>query len=652
MALTPSLLHCLRSISQLATDSPSTAAFLKGTSELLQSNLAAKAVVCLQATRGTWADAGQPSERSGRSSALVQLAADALVREGPVSVGGWVACPMLVDCSAHAETRASLVLLIQHETPAQMLPLVEALAQHIGALFHLLGQGLSQARQIRRLSSLLALSQEWYQTTETEPLLGRMAEAATQLLDADRASIFLWDRPNHSLVGRPALGMADGELRVPDDAGIVGEVIRKRIPRRIDASLEPGHINRTVDARTGYLTSTVLCAPLVTTAGDCLGAFEVLNKRQGQFTQEDEDELVQLARHAALALDQTQQWEQLLAQHERLVQQAAAGAELIGSSPRIDALRSSIAKIADTDLAVLLLGQNGTGKEVVARQLHFNSRRRGNPFIAVNCAALTETLLESELFGHEKGAFTDAYESRAGKFELATGGTLFLDEIGDMSAAGQAKLLRVLEDKKVVRVGGTAPIHAEVRIIAATNQNLAELVKQGRFRKDLYFRLNVVVIELPPLAERGDDILLLAEHFLSSFCRSIGRRAPKLTAAARKKLLSHPWPGNVRELRNVMERLAYLSTEQKIEAEDLAFVDLATNERAMMTIEGPLTEATRIFQVRYVERTLDRARGNMSEAARLLGLHRSNLYRKMRQLGMAGVEDSHGHDERTPSDAT
>ena len=253
---------------------------------------------------------------------------------------------------------------------------------------------------------------------------------------------------------------------------------------------------------------------------------------------------------------------ELLERHEKLVEQAAQDTLLVGESPAIQAVRATARRIADTDLAVLILGENGTGKEVVARAIHFGSRRRKHPFIAVNCAALTETLLESELFGHEKGAFTDAHEARAGKFELASGGTLFLDEIGDMSLAGQSKLLRVLEDKTIVRVGGSRPIHTDVRVLAATNQKLAELVRAKRFREDLYFRLNVVSLELPPLRERGDDVMLLAEHFLQQFCKRAGRRVPKFTAAARKRLESHTWPGNVRELRNLMERLAYLSSRR------------------------------------------------------------------------------------------
>jgi len=289
---------------------------------------------------------------------------------------------------------------------------------------------------------------------------------------------------------------------------------------------------------------------------------------------------------------------------------------------------------------VLLLGENGTGKEVVSRSIHFGSRRRKDPFIAVNCAAIAETLLESELFGHEKGAFTDAHESRAGKFELAAGGTLLLDEIGDMSLAGQAKLLRVLEEKTIVRVGGSRPIHTDVRILAATNQKLVELVRAKRFREDLYFRLNVVTLELPPLRARGDDVMLLAEHFLREFSKRAGRRVPKFSAAARKRLESHTWPGNVRELRNLMERLAYLTTGDRIEAEDLAFIlSPSAGTPAAIGAGLNLNDATHEFQRNHVQQAIDAARGNVSQAAKNLGVHRSNLYRKMRQLGMETSEE-------------
>jgi Nif-specific regulatory protein len=260
----------------------------------------------------------------------------------------------------------------------------------------------------------------------------------------------------------------------------------------------------------------------------------------------------------------------------------------------------------------------------------------------VNCAALTETLLESELFGHEKGAFTDAREMRRGKFELARQGTLFLDEIGDMSPGGQAKLLRVLEEKVVVRVGGSTPITTDARVLAATNQNLAELVQTKKFREDLYFRLNVVTLEMPPLRTRGEDIGELAEFFLTGFSLQARRKAPKLTAAARKKLLAHAWPGNVRELRNMMERIAYLvpDEQEKIDVSDLAFI-LSPKAPAdgVFSLDEPLANATRRFQIEYIRRHIDASRGNMTLAAERMGLHRSNLYRKMRQLGMEVVEE-------------
>jgi Nif-specific regulatory protein len=379
----------------------------------------------------------------------------------------------------------------------------------------------------------------------------------------------------------------------------------------------------------------LLCVPLRGRSGELFGAFELINKVAGSFTKEDEEALGELAAHAAVALENAQDRQQLLSASRHIADEAAEKVRLVGESPAIEALRSIIRRVADTDLAVLILGENGTGKEVVAQSIHYLSRRRDQPFVAVNCAAIPETLAESELFGHEKGAFTDAHEARAGKFELAAGGTLFLDEIGDLSLSGQAKLLRVLEEKVLVRVGGSTPIHTDARLLTATNQNLAEMVRAKRFREDLYFRLNVVAVDLPPLRGRGDDILLLGEHFLNDFCRRARRKTPQLTAAARKRLMEHSWPGNVRELRNLMERLAYLSTEDRIEAEDLAFIlSPAAQTLLVADFNQPLADATNRFQTEYIRRQVEQSGGNMSLAATRLGLHRSNLYRKMRQLGM------------------
>jgi DNA-binding NtrC family response regulator len=365
------------------------------------------------------------------------------------------------------------------------------------------------------------------------------------------------------------------------------------------------------------------------------GAFEMINKIDGSFTDDDESALVELATHAAIALENTQQVEQLIKTRNQIADQSAGEVQLIGQCPAIEALRSTVQRVANTDLAILVLGENGTGKEVVSQMIHYLSRRRNEPLVAVNCAAMTETLLESELFGHEKGAFTDAHDTRIGKFEMASGGTLFLDEIGDMSLSGQSKLLRVLEEKIVVRVGGSTNIHTDARVIAATNQNLAEMVREKRFREDLYFRLNVVTLDLPALRQRGEDIIVLAEHFLANFCIKARRKPPKFSAAAKKRLLGHAWPGNVRELRNLMERLAYLSSGDKVDAEDLAFILSPDAEGpAMFSWDLPLADATKSFQVEYIKKLIEQSRGNMTEAAKRLGLHRSNLYRKMRQLDM------------------
>lgn len=523
----------------------------------------------------------------------------------------------------------------QGQVPTEAQNLLVSLGMAVYEAWKRVGAFHQTCRRVSRLETLLQIASRWNQTQELESLLVEIAEAAARLMECDRASIFLWDRATHTLVGRPALGVPGGELRIPDDRGVVGYVLQTGHPGRADAQTNPEWIDRQVDDTTGYRTRSVLAVPLRGRTGEMFGVFELLNKRQGRFTAEEEVELMELAAQAAVALENARDRQQLVSSHRRLVEAAAEGVELLGRSPAIEAIRSSILRVADTELPVLILGENGTGKEVVARAIHFHSRRRDKPFVPVNCAAIPDTLAESELFGHEKGAFTDARERRSGKFELASEGTLFLDEIGDLSLNIQAKLLRVLEEKMIVRVGGTHPIPTAARVIAATNQQLGELVRSRQFREDLFYRLNVVSLELPPLRDRPGDIMLLAEHFLKEFCRQARRPVPRFSPEARARLETHGWSGNVRELRNLMERLAYLGPEDVIESSDLAFI-LSPRGRDTMAVEAnrPLAEATAQFQSAYIRRAIERAEGNMTLAAEQLGLHRSNLYRKMRQLGL------------------
>ncbi|PQO45495.1 sigma-54-dependent Fis family transcriptional regulator [Blastopirellula marina] len=496
----------------------------------------------------------------------------------------------------------------------------------------------TQVDRATRLKALLSMVQRWHQSDDLPSLLNEMAESSTEFFQAERASIFLWDKPKHQLIGRPALGVEDGKLVVPDDKGVVGAVVQTGQPRRVDDML--GHeVNRDVDKQLEFHTRSLLCVPLLDRKGKVFGAFELINKRDGNFTTQDERGLEEVAVHAAAVLESSQQIAELLESRDRLAAAQAAEIQLIGQSPPMLQLRKNIDRIAATKLPVLVLGENGTGKEVVSRMIHYQSDRRGQPLVAVNCAALPDTLLESELFGHEKGSFTGAHELKIGKFELASGGTLFLDEIGDMSLPGQAKLLRVLENHIVTRLGGQQEIEVDVRLIAATNQDLTQMVKENRFREDLFYRLDVVSLQLPPLRDRGNDVLILAERFLSEFSRKARREPPAFSSDAKTRLLGHPWPGNIRELRNTMERTAYLCDREIVTAEMLPLEDRKGPEVQQVPAMLDLSAATERFQADFISYHLERSGGNMAQAAKSMGLHRSNLHRKMKQLGLLDEKD-------------
>ena len=498
-----------------------------------------------------------------------------------------------------------------------------------------LGTAEKLSRRLDRLRATLEIARTFASAREPQELLELIAHEATRLLGSDRASIFLWDRDQKQLVACPALGVEGGKLWLPDNRGIVGQVIQTGQTVRVDDAYADSRFDKSVDTKSGYRTRTLLCVPLVNAAGQRIGAFELINKNEGIFTDDDEEALYQLGIQVAVAIENAQERDLLLRSNRQLTERVTGSSTIIGESPSIQAMRGTIERLAATDLPVLVTGESGTGKEVAAQALHYRGPRSGHPFIAVNCAALTETLLESELFGHEKGAFTDAHATHIGKFELAQGGTLFLDEIGDMSPGGQAKLLRVLEQKVITRVGGTQSIPVNVRVVAATNANLTEMVREKKFRQDLYYRLSVVTVEIPPLRDRPEDVMPLAEHFLARFCRQANRPKLHISDEARKRIQGHTWPGNVRELRNLMERVAFLSAGKSVEASDLAFILSPQKDSFQDLADGyGLAEATDRFQQEYIKRAIKRVQSNMSEAARVLGLHRSNLYRKMRQLGM------------------
>ncbi|MES1211074.1 MAG: sigma 54-interacting transcriptional regulator, partial [Acidobacteriota bacterium] len=311
----------------------------------------------------------------------------------------------------------------------------------------------------------------------------------------------------------------------------------------------------------------------------------------------------------------------------------ALGRDLLGESPRMRETHRLLARIAPTESTVLLRGESGTGKEVAARCLHRGSRRADKPFVALNCATLSETLLESELFGHEKGAFTGAVARKTGKIELAHEGTLFLDEVGEIPPPLQARLLRVLQERELERVGGTNPIRVDVRILAATNRDLEKAFRDGTFREDLFYRLNVISLTLPPLRERREDIPLLAGHFAARFADRLGRPSMAFTPEARACLLRHPWPGNVRELANAVERALVLGDGALIQPEDLP----ETLLEAAPAAGAPLAEyheAVNAFKKGLILEAIDRADGNIAKVAAALGLNVTYLHRLIRNFDL------------------
>jgi Nif-specific regulatory protein len=378
--------------------------------------------------------------------------------------------------------------------------------------------------------------------------------------------------------------------------------------------------------------TSLICAPILGD-GHTLGLVHLYRTGPGPRLNHDDLEFaLAVAHQLGTVWHRLRRQSGLSLENQALRDQLRLESELVGRSPSLKHVEQQVARVAATRATVLIRGESGVGKELVARAIHFNSPRKDGPFVTINCAALTETLLESELFGHEKGAFTGATERMIGKFEAADGGTIFLDEIGEMAAATQAKFLRVLEGQPFERVGGNTPIKVDVRVVAATNRPLEEAVRGGTFRKDLYFRLQVVQVDVPPLRDRVEDVAAIADHFLKRFVRETGRKVKGFTPAALKKLENYSWPGNVRELRNVIERAVALGAGSMIEEVDiwLSPLELAGQETPVEYEPVSLDE----LEKRHIIQTLEHTDWNKSQASAILGIERSTLDRKIKGYGI------------------
>jgi len=459
----------LPTLVQVACSKSTTDDFLSAALKVINSHFGSAAMALIRGTKGQWRTMARSGSKINASNLPTELLANVLDSESTQQQENWSATPLPSGRSG---------LLLVQLTDAKQSPSsadeLESVAAAMSLVTSLKRSQLESAGEVERLGALLEMTSQWNQSKNTDELLEQMAVTATRLLASERATIFLLDPSKQTLIGKPALGVESGELRIPATAGLGGQVVKSGQAQRVDIDIrdEQNLVHRDVDAQLGFETRSLLCVPMINSAGKTIGAFELINRLKGNFTDNDEAALTQLAAHSVIAIEQTQHVEQLITSKRNVAEVAAEKVRLIGECAEIQTLKKTVAKVAGTELAVLITGENGTGKEVVAQMIHYLSDRRDEVLVAVNCAAISETLLESELFGHEKGAFTDAHQAREGKFELADGGTLFLDEIGDMSPGGQSKLLRVLEEKVVVRVGGSTPIPTSARIIAATNQQL------------------------------------------------------------------------------------------------------------------------------------------------------------------------------------
>ncbi|MFN7270400.1 MAG: nif-specific transcriptional activator NifA [bacterium] len=497
---------------------------------------------------------------------------------------------------------------------------------------------------IKKLTALLEVSQALGSTLDTRAAIEKVLEILDRGRGMQRGAIALFEGARkEELTIQFSYGLSEGEKRRGRyrlDEGVIGRVVSSGKPVIVpQVSQEPLFLNRTRQ-KTLKSEESFICVP-IKEQRKTIGALSIIYPFDPDRNFDDSVKVLSIVASMisqSLRLSQMVQREkaQLVDENaslKRELQQKYEFRNIIGNGKEIRDVYEQISQVADSNTNVLIRGESGTGKELVAHAIHYNSPRSARPFIKVNCAALPESLIEAELFGHEKGAFTGAISAKKGRFEMAEGGTLFLDEIGDLSPAMQVKLLRVLQEREFERVGGMETIKVNVRLIAATNVDLERAVQDGRFRSDLYYRLNVFSIYLPPLRERKTDILLLAEHFLEKYAKQNSKQIKRISTSAIDMLMSYHWPGNVRELENVIERATLVCEGRVIHGYHLP-PTLQTAEGSDTVNKMSLDQAVANFEKELIRDALKTARGNRARAARLLDTTERILGYKVGKYGI------------------
>ena len=473
--------------------------------------------------------------------------------------------------------------------------------------------------------------------SDLRAVLNRILESAMRLTEGEASSLLLVNPENNKLYFEIAFGSKADQVQqfsLEMGEGIAGWVAKNNRSLIVnDTDDDPRH-RRDIGKQIGYTASSILAVPM-RVKERCIGVIEILNKRDGKpFNQDDLQWLEIFANQAALAIQNARTFQRVRNQVDVLKDQMNTDQgyhTLVWASPVMKEQLDLVQRIAPTDSTVLILGESGVGKELIAEQIHLKSPRKGKPFVRVNCAALPATLLESELFGHVKGAYTDAVADRRGRFEIADTGTIFLDEIGDLPLPLQAKMLRVIQERTFERLGSSESLTVDVRIIAATNRDIEQLVEAGDFRNDLYYRLNVLPLQIPPLRQRRDDIPELAHFFLKRFALETNKKVSGFSEEAMELLMSFNWPGNVRELENAVERAVVIAQHDRIFPDDLLLHSADVGEHARYQGMG-LKEGVNSFKKQFIRGALERHGWNHTETARELDIQRSYLSKLVKDL--------------------